>query len=179
MLKITINKTASAQMEYAALNTQMLPLRLQAAQIRAVLAAVKKVKSRLPEISRAASYLEVEAVSYGPVGAKLIISPSRKKDTDKNGRNLQIGSAIVLTGKKGGGMISSKRKIMKLRPASVAAGYGQFYAQVKKVRIKSKRNEVRELAKQEVVNLIGLALTKEGFGKRGGVSRPTMDRRRS
>ena len=44
MLKISINKTASAQMEYAALNTQMLPLRLQAAQMRAINAAVEKSK---------------------------------------------------------------------------------------------------------------------------------------
>jgi hypothetical protein len=32
------------QMEYAALNTQILPLRLQAAQMRAINAAVEKVK---------------------------------------------------------------------------------------------------------------------------------------
>jgi hypothetical protein len=64
---------------------------------------------------------------------------------------------------------------MKLRSESVADGYGQFYSRVKKARIKSKRPEVKELARQVVVDLIGQALTKEGFGKRGGVSRPSMD----
>ena len=176
MLKITINKSASAQMEYAALNTQILPLRLQAAQFRAVNAAVEKVKSRLPEISRGAKYLDVKVMGYGPVGAKLVISPSKKTQTGKNGRNLQIASSIVLTGKKGGGYIYPKKKMaMKLRSESVADGYGQFYSRVKKARIKSKRPEVKELARQVVVDLIGQALTKEGFGKRGGVSRPSMD----
>lgn len=176
MLKISINRSASAQMEYAALNTQILPLRLQAAQMRAINAAVEKVKSRLPEVSRAARYLEVKAMSYGPVGAKLVIAPAKQSKTDKNGRNVQIASSIVLTGKKGGGYIYPKRKYaMKLRAESTAEGYGEFYRKVRKARIKSKRTEVRELARQVVIDLIGQSLTKEGFGKRGGVSRPSTD----
>lgn len=176
MLKITINRSASDQMEYAALNTQVLPIRLQAAQMRAIETAAKHVKSRLPEISRAASYLNVKVMAYGPVGAKLVISPSGRGKSGKNGRNLQIGSSIVLTGKKGGGYIVSKKgKAMKIRPESVADGYSDFYSKVKKVAIASKRNQVRELARDIVVDLIGKALTKEGFGKRGGVSRPATD----
>jgi hypothetical protein len=176
MLKISINKTASAQMEYAALNTQILPLRLQAAQMRAINAAEEKLKNRLPEVSRAARYLEVKAMQFGPVGAKLVISPAKSSKSGKNGRNVQIASSIVLTGKKGGGYIYPKKKdAMKLRSESIAEGYGQFYKRVKKARIKSKRPEVRELARQVVVDLISQSLTKEGFGKRGGVSRPSTD----
>jgi len=176
MLKITINKTASAQMEYAAIYTQTLPLRLQAAQMRAILAAVEKVKARLPEISRAARYLDVKAMPYGPVGAKLIISPNKRSQTGKNGRNLQIASSIVLTGKKGGGFIYPKqRRAMKLRKESTLAGYGEFYTRVRKARIKSRRSEVRALAAQVVVGLIQESLTKEGFGKKGGVRAPMTD----
>lgn len=176
MLKITVNRTASAQMEYAALNTQILPLRLQAAQMRAINAAADKIKNRLPEISRGAKYLEVKAMPSGPVGAKLVIAPAKSSKSGKNGRNVQIASSIVLTGKKGGGYIYPKKKdAMKLRAETTAEGYGQFYKRVKKARIKSKRPEVRELARQVIVDLIGQSLTKEGFGKRGGVSRPSID----
>jgi len=176
MLKITINKTASAQMEYAALNTQTLPLRLQAAQMRAVMAAAEKVKNRLPEVSRGARYLEVKAMSFGPVGAKLVITPSKNSKTGKDGRNVQIASSVVLTGKKGGGYIYPKnRRAMKLRKESVINGYGQFYTRVRKARIKSKRPEVRALAREVIIDLINQSLTKEGFGKRGGVSRPSTD----
>jgi len=176
MLKITINRAASAQMEYAAIYTQTLPLRLQAAQMRAILAAVEKVKARLPEISRAARYLDVKAMPYGPVGAKLIISPNKRSQTGKSGRNLQIGSSIVLTGKKGGGYVYPKQKrAMKLRRESVLMGYGEFYTRVKKARIKSRRSEVRALASQVVIGLIQESLTKEGFGKRGGLKAPMTD----
>ena len=64
---------------------------------------------------------------------------------------------------------------MKLRAESSAEGYGQFYRRVKKARIKSKRPEVKELARKVVIDLISQSLTKEGFGKRGGVSRPSTD----
>ena len=173
MLKIRINKSASAQMEYAAIRTQTVPLRLQIAQLRAINAAAEKIKSRLPEISRGAKYLEVKAMPYGPVGAQLVISPAKGSKSNKGGRNVQIASAIVLTGKKGGGYIYPKRTAaMKLRAESVAAGYGQFYTRFRKARIVSKRPAVRELAKQVVVSLINQSLSKEGFGPRGGLSAP-------
>lgn len=177
MLKISVNRSASAQAEYAALSAQTLPLRLRSAQVRAMLAAEQKVKNSLPEISRGARYLQVKANAYGPVGAKLIISPSKQARTGKDGRNLQIGSAIVLTGKKGGGYIKSKKKnnLMRTRRESVLHGYMQYYSKVKKVAIKSKRNQVKELARKAVTDSIRQALTREGFGPRGGVSSPTRD----
>lgn len=177
MLNIRVNSKALLQLDVAATYYAILPNRVQQAQAEGMMLAKKNMKSEISHIAKAAKYLEYELVPYGPVGMILKIKPSSKVGTKKNGSNPQIGSAILLTGKKGGGFIRPKKRgrLMKTRKISVMEGYEPYYAKVRKVAIPSKKRQIREVARRVILNSLRQAFTKQGFGTRGGVRAPSTD----
>jgi hypothetical protein len=56
---------------------------------------------------------------------------------------------------------------MKVRSASVAQGYSEFYRAVRKVAIPSKRKEIREIAKQVIIKNLKQEFIRQGFTARG------------
>lgn len=177
MLNMRINSKATLQLDIAATYYAILPNRIQKAQADAMLAAKGGIKSEIKSVGKAAKYLEYELIPYGPVGIGLKIKPSSKIGAKKNGSNPQIGSAILLTGKKGGGYIRPKKRgrLMKTRRASVMEGYNPYYAMVRKVSIPSKRRQIREISKRVILNALREAFTRQGFGTRGAVRAPSTD----
>lgn len=176
MLKIQINSNALLQTDIATLYVETLPNRIQAAQFNAVIKSKQKIKENISTVARAAKYLEFKIIASGSAGIKMSISPYSKNYTRKDGGNLQIASAIVLTGRKGGGYIYPKSgSFMKIRKASVAEGYPEFVTKVKKTRIVSKRKDVKEIARNVLIQEIRAAFTKQGFGAKGAVKSPSTD----
>jgi hypothetical protein len=106
----------------------------------------------------------------------LKITPYPKEYVRKDGGNIQIASAILLTGKKGGGFIVPKKGLaMKTRSASVSAGYKEFYQVVRKVAITSKRKQIQEIARQVLLQELKISFAKQGFGIRGGAPTGARD----
>ena len=176
MLNIRINKNASLQMDVAAAYYTVLPARVEHAQAQGLASAEKKIPAALKDVGRAAKYLQVKVEKFGPVGTTIRIKPFPRNQTGRNGRNIQIGSAILLTGKKGGGTIEAQNAgLMKTRPESVAQGYRRFYFEVRKVAIASKREQIKKIAKAVVLAELKKSFTKQGFGVRGGVTAPASD----
>jgi hypothetical protein len=168
MLSIRVNKTALIQTEMAAIYYSVLPVRVQYAQMQAMVKSKRDMKMATADLGRAAKYLQYEVIPFGQGGMTLRVKPYPKGSFRKDGGNIQIGSAILLTGKKGGGVIRPKRSsIMKTRPESVNNGYSEFYRAVRKVAIPSKRKEIREIAKQVILKNLKQEFIKQGFTARG------------
>lgn len=163
-----INKSALIQLESAAIYYSVLPVRVEHAQVQAMQKAKKDLKGAVKNVGKAARYLQFELTPYGSVGVSLKIKPYPKSATRADGGNIQIGSAILLTGKKGGGYINSDSgHAMKIRGASVAEGYSEFYRAVRKVAIPSKRKQIQDIAKKVILANLKREFIKQGFTARG------------
>lgn len=168
MLSMKINKSSMIQLEMAAIYYSVLPVRVEHAQVQAMQKAKKDLKSAVKNVGKAARYLQFELTPNGPVGVSLKIKPYPKSATRADGGNIQIASAILLTGKKGGGYINAEPgHAMKMRKASVADGYSEFYTVVRKVAIPSKRKQIQEIAKKVVLANLRREFVKQGFTARG------------
>lgn len=177
MLNMRVNSKALLQLDVAATYYAILPNRVQQAQAEGMKIAKKNMKSEMSHVAKAAKYLEYELIPYGPVGIGLRIKPSSQAGAKKNGSNPQIGSAILLTGKKGGGFITARKRgrLMKTRRPSVMEGYEAYYSKVRKVALPSKKTQIRQVAKRVILNALRQSFTKQGFGIRGGVTAPSTD----
>ena len=168
MLSIRVNKSSLIQTEMAAIYYSVLPVRVQHAQVQAMMRSKRDMKMATADLGRAAKYLQYEIIPFGPTGMTLKVKPYPKGSFRKDGGNIQIGSAILLTGKKGGGVIRGKGNgIMKVRSESVGQGYSEFYRAVRKVAIPSKRKEIREIAKQVIIKNLKQEFIRQGFTARG------------
>lgn len=176
MLNIRVNRSASLQLETAAIFYSILPVRVQYAQAAGMAGAKRSIKQAVLPVGKAAKYLQYEIIPYGPTGMVLKITPYPKEYVRKDGGNIQIASAILLTGKKGGGFIVPKKGlVMKTRSASVNAGYKAFYQTVRKVAIQSKRKQIQEIARQVLLQELKISFAKQGFGIRGGAPTGARD----
>lgn len=176
MLNVQVDSRSMVQLIAAQVYYDTLPNRISYAQAEAMMMAKMKLKNEISPIAKAAKYLQYELIPFGPGGIKLKIKPYPKSQTGKNGRNIQIASAILLTGKKGGGTITAKGDgLMKTRQASVANGYAQFYREVRKVAIDSKRDKIKAAAAKVIKAEIRRAFSGQGFTSGGNVKAPTKD----
>lgn len=175
MLNIQVDSRSVTQLIAAQVYYDTLPNRIQYAQAEAMMIAKIKMKDAVSPIAKAAKYLQYELIPFGAGGIKLRIKPYPKSQTGKDGRNIQIASAILLTGRKGGGTISAGDGLMKTRPASVAQGYARFYKEVRQVAIASKRGKIKEAARRVVQAEIKRAFSGQGFTSGGNVKAPTRD----
>lgn len=166
MLSIQIDRRISRQMENAANWVDTLPNRILQIQIKTLDETSKKLHARLMSLYRAAYALDMDLEPFGPLGFRLRIKPD--KSMRQRDHRPDIGAAILLTGKKGGGYIRPrKRKAMQLRDGSLKDGMPEFVKKVRKVAIVSKRNQIRAIAKQVAEEALRNQLAKSGFGPRG------------
>jgi hypothetical protein len=169
MLSIQVSKNASIQLETAAIYYSMFPIRVQAAQREALESSKRKLKDAFKTVGAAAKYLEYDLIPYGVTGMRLKIKPPEKAETGEYGRNTQIGASILLTGRKGKAKIHARSGgVMATRPGW-SGGSRIFFYEARLVAIKSKKQQLREIAKAVILKQISAALTKQGFGVRGGV----------
>lgn len=174
MLKMTVNKSASLQLETAAIYFDILPNRIASAQASAMESAKRKATSELTKFGKAAKYLSFSITRYGPVGVKMTVSPSKNRGrAGKYGKNVQIASAILLTGRKGGRIVKAKTAggKMKVRPESVRQGYNAYYSAIELAPIQSKREQIKREMRKIVIQEISNKLKAIGIGARGGVTR--------
>ena len=174
MLKMTINRSASIQLETAAIYFDILPNRIASAQASAMESAKRRAESELVKFGKAAKYLSFSISKYGPIGVRMTVSPSKNRGTaGKHGRNVQIASAILLTGRKGGRIVKAKVPggKMKVRPESVRQGYNAYYTSIELAPIQSKREQIKREMRKLVIQEISNKLKLIGIGARGGVTR--------
>jgi hypothetical protein len=177
MLSIRINRNATLQTQVAAVFAEILPNRLQAAQSAALEKSKQEIRAKLPELGDPAKYILVDIVGFGPIGATLKLTPQKSKRSSKSGYDRGMGAYVFIKGRRGGRVIRAKNaKVMKLRQDSVAAGYPRYLKKFKLGALKSHRDEIRQIAKQIILNNIRLGLRTQGFGTRGGTpARPATD----
>ena len=169
MLNVQISKNASIQLETAALYYSIFPIRVQAAQREALESSKGKLKNAFKTVGAAAKYLEYDLIPYGTTGMRLRIKPPATAETGDYGRNTQIGASILLTGRKGKAKIHAKSGgIMATRPGW-SGGSRMFFYEARLVAIKSKKEQIKQIASAIILKQISAALTKQGFGVRGGV----------
>lgn len=172
MLNIQINKNASLQLDVAAIYAESLPNRLQAAQSAGLARAKSELKNKLPQLGRPAKYIVVNIEGFGPVGATLRLSPQRSYRSGKHGYDRGAAAAVFIAGRRGGRVVrASADGVMKIRAQSVAQGYPPYLKKIKLSKLKSHKDEIRKLAKDITIKNIGLGLSAQGFGSKGG--RPT------
>jgi len=169
MLNVQISKNASIQLETAALYYSIFPIRVQAAQREALESSKGKLKDAFKTVGAAAKYLEYELIPYGTTGMRLRIKPPATAETGDYGRNTQIGASILLTGRKGKAKIHAKNSsVMATRPGW-SGGSRMFFYEARLVAIKSMKEQLKQIASAVILKQISAALTKQGFGVRGGV----------
>ena len=169
MLSIQISKNASIQLETAALYYSIFPIRVQAAQREALESSKAKLKDAFKTVGAAAKYLEYELMPYGTTGIRLRIKPPATAETGDYGRNTQIGASILLTGRKSGGIIHAKNSSVMVTRPGWSGGSRMFFYEARLVAIKSKKEQLKQIASAIILKQISAALTKQGFGVRGGV----------
>jgi len=176
MLSIRIDKRVNVQLDVAAIYAESLPNRIEAARSVALEMSKKEVKSKLPQLGRPAKYLIVQVEGFGPVGANLRVSPQKSSRSGRSGYDRGLAATVFLTGRRGGRIISAKSgKFMKLRKESVAKGYPPYLRTARLGKLKSNKEDVRNTVKQITLANLRKSFQRQGFGARGGVSRPGLD----
>lgn len=177
MLNIQINKSASLQLDIAAIYAETLPNRLQAAQSSAMEKTRSELKNKLPQLGRPAKYIIVNIEGFGPVGATLRLSPQKSYRSGKHGYDRGAAAAVFMAGRRGGRIVrADSGSAMKIRSESVAKGYPPYLKKIKLSKLKSHKDEIRRLAKDITLKNIKLGLRAQGFGTRGGAPmKPSLD----
>lgn len=169
MLSIRVDKNASLQLDIAALYTETLPNRLQAAQSAGLQKAKTELKNKLPQLGRPAKYIIVNVEGFGPVGATLKLSPQKSYRSGKHGYDRGAAASVFITGRRGGKVVrSTSGGVMKIRAQSVAQGYPPYLKKIKLSKLKSHKAEIKKLAKDVAIKNIELGLRSQGFGSKGG-----------
>ena len=119
--------------------------------------------------------MDYDVYTYGPVGLKLKIGPSKVDKKGKNGYSTKMGTKILLSGRRGGRVVHAKNKKFKLRSESVQLGYPSHSTKFKIGAIRSKREDIKREARQLILDTLRKEYSKQGFGVRGGSSNITGD----
>lgn len=145
------------------------PNRIASAQYRAIIKSVYDLPTKLSKFGNAAYYLSYDIDTYGPVGMKLRIGPSKTDRKGKNGYSTRIATKVLLSGRRGGKRYSKNEgEAYELRPGSVQDGYPQFLRSFKLGKIPSRKNEIKKEARDILLNNLMKEFRKQGFGARGG-----------
>lgn len=145
------------------------PNRIATAQHRALLKTITDLRARLLKYGNAAYYLSIDIETFGPVGMKLRIGPSKTDRKGKDGYSTKTATKVLLTGRRGGKKYTRQNgKSYELRKGSVQEGYPKFLKSFKLGKIPSKKNEIRKEARDMIINNLMREFMKQGFGPRGG-----------
>lgn len=165
MLSLRINASASDQLMAARSYIEVLPNRIEAARAIALEKTKADLKVSLPQMGRPAKYIIVNIEGFGPVGAAIKLSPQASSRSSKHGYDRGKAAEVFLGGRRGGTVVTGR---MKLRPGSVAAGYPKYIKKFKLSKLKSHKDQVRNLTKQTLLKNLKSAFKSQGFGTRGG-----------
>jgi ribosomal protein L34 len=145
------------------------PNRIASAQYRAMLQSVSDLPTKLSRHGKAAWYLSYDIDTYGPVGMRLRIGPSKTDRKGKDGYSTRMATKVLLSGRRGGKKYSrAQGESYKLRKGSVQEGYPKFLKSFKLGKIPSKKNEIKKEARDIVLSNLMKEFRRQGFGARGG-----------
>lgn len=167
-ITVSVNKNSLEALARIANKIDTFPNRIQKAQSTALYEVIDKLPSKLLKYGHAAVYLDYDVYTYGPVGLKLKIGPSKVDKKGKNGYSTKMATRVLLSGRRGGRVVHAKNKKFKLRPNSVNDGYPAYLSKYKLGAIRSKREDIKKEAKQLILDSLKKQYAKQGFGVRGG-----------
>lgn len=147
------------------------PNRIASAQYRAMIKSVYDLPTKLSRFGNAAYYLSYDIDTYGPVGMRLRIGPSKTDRKGKDGYSTRTATKVLLSGRRGGKRYTrGEGQSYKLRQGSAQEGYPKFLRSFKLGKIPSKKNEIKKEARDIVLSNLMREFRRQGFGERGGAT---------
>jgi hypothetical protein len=178
MLKITVNKNATAMLDALAKKVDTYPNRIKQAQYTAAVATARTMPRRVGGITKGAKYIEYDVASYGPTGLVLTARPPKKIDSGgKHKRSKFYAAATTLGGRRKFVLTRAHLKgkqYFVLRPES-RAQYGKRKKPPLTIpKMFSKEDMIKDELRDTMINELQKAFRRQGFGPRGGRSGPDL-----
>lgn len=168
MLKMQINSNATKQMEAVINRIDTFPNRIASAQQSALFRTANNLSQSLYRKYPASKYLDYTIQPSGSLGYKLTISPVNGVKTS-TGADAYIAASVFLKGRKAYSVKAKGDHAMRLRPESVPP----YPSALWKANIPSMpgyESELKSEAREQVIKNVQYALSRFGFGTRGGAT---------
>lgn len=168
MLKMTISSNATKQMEAIANKIDTFPNRVASAQQSALFRTANNIGQTLYRKYPASQYLNYTIATSGKLGYKLTIAPARNTRTSAGG-DAYIAASVFLKGRKAYSVKAKGNYLMKLRKES-APPYPSALWEAKIPKMMGHEDELKSAAKDQIIKNLEYALSRFGFGPRGGAT---------
>lgn len=168
MLKMQINSNATKQMEAIINKIDTFPNRIASAQQSALYRSANNLGQTLYRKYPTSQYLEYTIAASGKLGYKLTISPMKNAKTSAGG-NAYIAASVFLKGRKSYTVKSRGNYRMKLREGSVPP-YPSALLEANIPKMVGHEDELKEDARKQIIKNLEYALSRFGFGERGGAT---------
>ena len=168
MLNIQINSNATKQMQALMDKIETFPNRIESAQQSALSRTANNLSQNLYRKYPTSKYLEYNIQKFGKLGYKLTIAPMRGGHTS-NGADAYIAASVFLSGRKSYTVKSKGNYRMRLRKESVPP-YPAALWEASIPTMLGHKDELSIEAKSQVIKNLQYALSRFGFGERGGTT---------
>lgn len=168
MLKMTISSNATKQMEAIVNKIDTFPNRVASAQQSALFRTANNIGQTLYRKYPASQYLNYTIATSGKLGYKLTIAPARNTRTSAGG-DAYIAASVFLKGRKAYSVKAKGNYFMKLRKESVPP-YPSALWEAKIPKMMGHEDELKSAAKDQIIKNLEYALSRFGFGPRGGAT---------
>lgn len=166
MLSMKINSNATKQMKSIIDKLDTFPNRIASAQQSALIRTSNNLSQNLYRKYPASQYLDYTISTSGKLGYKLTISPARTMKTSGGG-DAYIAASVFLKGRKAYRVKSRGNYKMILRgESSPPYPKALWYADIPAM--KGHELELKAEAKESIIKNLEYALSRFGFGPRGG-----------
>ena len=161
-----INSNATKQMESIIDKIDTFPNRVASAQQSALFRTANNLGQTLYRKYPASQYLDYTIAASGKLGYQLTISPMKNAQTSGGG-DAYIAASVFLAGRKAYTVKSKGDYNMRLRAESVPP-YPSALAVANIPRMLGHEDELKRSAKDQIIKNLEYALSRFGFGPRGG-----------
>lgn len=168
MLKMQISSNATKQMESIINKIDTFPNRIASAQQSALYRTANNIGTNLARKYPASKYLEYTIATSGRLGYTMTISPSRGFRT-ANGADAYVAASVFLKGRKAYSVKAKGNYRMKLRRESVPP-YPSGLWEAKIPKMAGHDDELKRTAREQILKNLEYALSRFGFGPRGGTT---------
>lgn len=168
MLKMMISSNATKQMESIIDKIDTFPNRIASAQQSALYRTANNLGQNLYRKYPASQYLEYTIATSGKLGYKLTITPIKNARTS-SGSDAYIAASVFLKGRKSYTVKAKGDYRMKLRKESVPP-YPSALWEASIPKMSGHEDELKSAAKEQILKNLEYALSRFGFGPRGGAT---------
>lgn len=163
-----INSNATKQMESIIDKLEAFPNRIASAQQSALIRSSNNLAQNLYSRYPASQFLNYTISTSGKLGYKLTISPEKNGKSAHGGDSFIVAS-VFLKGRKSYRVKAKGNYKMVLRPESVPP-YPRALRTANIPSMKGHENELKAEIRENVIKNLQYALSRFGFGPRGGAA---------